>query len=148
MAKLGEISHNIAHVASGVAMPELHDYVDDVAEQAELTVWVSAEYEAGHAARLSGLARSESETVCWRMGWQDADSLTQEARDQDALDQTARRSARVLGRSLYALGRIARANGLPFGVDSPEAWKHGWIQMDIHLGISDPRNAPELILLA
>jgi hypothetical protein len=128
-------------------MPELKDYVDDVAEQAELTIWVSAEYEAGRAARLGGLARSVSETVCWRMGWQDADiSLTQEARDQDALDQAARRSARVLGWSLYALGRIARANGLPFGVDSPEAWKHGWIQMDIHLGISDPRNAPELIL--
>jgi hypothetical protein len=82
------------------------------------------------------------------MGWQDADiSLTQEARDQDALDQAAaRRSARVLGWSLYALGRNPRANRLPFGVDSPEAWKHGWIQMDIHLGISDPRNAPELIL--
>ncbi len=131
----------------GIAMPEQREYVDDIAEQAELKVWVSAEYEAGFASRLNGSARLRSETICWHMGWQDANiSLTQEARDQSALDQPSTINARVLGWSLYTLGRIARANGLPFGIDSPEVWKHGWIQMDIQLGVSDPRNASELIL--
>ncbi len=128
-------------------MSEQRGYVDDITEQAELKIWVSAEYEAGFSARLDGTERSGSETICWRMGWQDADiSLTQEARDQSALDQPSTINARVLGWSLYTLGRIARANSLPFGVDSPEAWKRGWIQMDIQLGISDPRNVSGLIL--
>jgi hypothetical protein len=121
--------------------------LDDIAEQAELKIWVSAEYEAGRAACLDGLARSESETICWRMGWQDADiSLTQDTGCQDQQGQSSVGLDPLLGWSLYTVGRIARAKGLPFGVDSPEAWKYGWIQMDIHLGVSDARNAHELIL--
>lgn len=130
-----------------MTIQDQQDHVNDVAEQAELKVWVPAEYEAGRAARVGGVARFENETVCWRMGWQDADiSLAQDAGDQDVLERFSLGRAPFSGWSLYTLGRIARANSLPFGADSPEAWKYGWIQMDIDLGVSDRRNLLELIL--
>lgn len=116
--------------------------LDDVAEQANLKIWMPAEYEAGHAARRNGVARSKAETICWRMGWQDADvSMKQDC------GQITPGGAQVLGWSLYAVGQLAYRNGLPFAEDSAEVWKHGWIQMDIYLGVSGARTASELILL-
>lgn len=122
------------------------DYLDEIAEQAELKSWIAAEYEAGHAARISGHARSKDQTVCWRMGWHDADvSLTLDAGDQDSGQITG---GHILGWSLYALGQLARRKGLPFAEDSSEVWKRGWIQMDIHLGVPGTRGASEPILVA
>jgi hypothetical protein len=128
-------------------MQDQQHHLIDVAEQADLKIWNLAEYEAGHAARLGGLALSKCHTICWRMGWQDADILfMQDASAHEVPDRSFLDSTPPQLWSLYALGRIARANGLPFGVDSPEAWKYGWVQMDIDLGVSNPQNPAELIL--
>ena len=117
------------------------DDLDDIAEQADLKVWIPAEYEAGHAARISGAARSKTETVCWRMGWQDADvSMAQD------FGQIMPGRAQVLGWSLYAVGQLARRNEFPFAEDSAEVWKRGWIHMDIHLGVFGARAASGLVM--
>ena len=98
--------------------------------------------EAGHAARLDDLALSKSHTIYWRMGWQDADILMmQDVSAQDVPGRSFPDRTRPQLCSLYALGRITRSNGLPFAVDSPQSWKYGWGQMDIDLGVSNPRNS-------
>ena len=50
-----------------------------------LKEWVSAEYEAGYAARFADASESLTATHCWRVGWEDANTELSECARQNRL---------------------------------------------------------------
>ena len=99
--------------------------------------WMAPEYAAGYRARLSAIPNSDVASLCWRCGWEDADTeVLEAARHRRVLaDQGEDQYSSTRGLLLDA-GRSARANGISFDEGWTKPWKEGWIDADIDLGLA------------
>lgn len=89
---------------------------------------VPDQYDAGYAARFRDEAMCVGATASWQAGWSDAN------RELGRFDEAF--SPAQVSLSFFGTGEEARRRGLPFDPAFSEAWKRGWVEADIALGLA------------
>ena len=88
---------------------------------------VSDQYDAGYAARFRDEAMCVGATANWQAGWSDANREL--GRFEEAFTPAQ------VSLPFFGTGEEARRRGLPFDPSCSEAWKRGWVEADIALGL-------------
>ena len=101
-----------------------------------LWTWKGEEYAAGFEARLNEISAPESAPHAWLCGWEDADAdLAESVRQRQTLAAGGKDDHSEVWGLLFDAGGDARVNGIAFAAGRTDAWKEGWIDADIKLGI-------------